>query len=345
LEKRRAGRNRTVNLSNDETEYYAGKCIPVGESFRPCCSAELRNSPEPGGGLEPGGFFELRDVLDNVVLGDAMEALDNLPGGTVDLLIADPPYNLSKKYAGSEFKKMDADSYRDFTETWVTKVKRLLKSTASIYVCCDWQSSLIIGAVLGKHFNIRNRITWQREKGRGSKQNWKNSMEDVWYATVSGKGFTFNADAVKTRRKVHAPYKVDGKPKDWMITKDGNLRDTYPSNFWDDISVPYWSMPENTDHPAQKPEKLIAKMILASTNPGDIVLDPFLGSGSTAVAAKKLDRRYIGIEKEKEYCALAQKRLETADRETGIQGYMDGVFWERNTLTRQKAQRKGRAQS
>ena len=69
-------------------------------------------------------------------------------------------------------------------------------------------------------------------------------------------------------------YKVDGKPKDWEETESGNFRNTYPSNFWDDISIPYWSMPENTAHPTQKPEKLLAKLILASSNPGDIVFDP-----------------------------------------------------------------------
>lgn len=128
-----------------------------------------------------------------------------------------------------------------------------------------------------------------------------------------------------------APYKVDGKPKDWEETKQGNFRNTYPSNFWDDISIPYWSMPENTAHPTQKPEKLLAKLILASSNQGDVVLDPFLGSGSTSVAAKKLGRHYIGIEQNAQYCVWAEKRLEMAGGDTSIQGYEDGVFWERNT--------------
>ena len=95
-------------------------------------------------------------------------------------------------------------------------------------------------------------------------------------------------------------------------------------------------MPENTDHPTQKPEKLIAKLILASSNPDDMILDPFLGSGTSAVVAKKLNRHYIGIECEREYCALAQKRLETAKTDDEIQGYSDGVFWERNTLALQQ---------
>ena len=106
---------------------------------------------------------------------------------------------------------------------------------------------------------------------------------------------------------------------------------THPSNFWDDISIPYWSMPENTDHPTQKPEKLLAKLILASSQPGDLVFDPFLGSGTTAVVAKKLGRKYCGIELNSQYCCWALARLDRADQDAKIQGYSDGVFWERNS--------------
>ena len=141
---------------------------------------------------------------------------------------------------------------------------------------------------------------------------------------------------MKVRKKVIAPYRQDGKPKDWKETKSGNFRDTCPSNFWDDCTIPYWSMPENTAHPTQKPEKLIAKMILASSNVKDVVFDPFLGSGTTSVTAKKLGRKYVGIELDETYCAWAEKRIEMADDDSSIQGYTDGVFWERNTLGGQK---------
>ncbi len=321
MEKQRAGRNRTITLADGDIEFYSDKCLTINSS----CESDY--------------------IMDGVILGDTFEVLDSLPGGFADLLVIDPPYNLSKKYGESTFRKMGRDDYTSFTENWILKVKRLLKGTASIYVCCDWQSSLIIGAVLGKYFYIQNRITWQREKGRGAMRNWKNSMEDIWFATLSSKDYTFNVDEVKMRRKVLAPYKVDGKPKDWVEDENGNFRDTFPSNFWDDISVPYWSMPENTDHPTQKPEKLIAKLILASSNPGDVVFDPFLGSGTTAVVAKKLNRHYVGIEIEREYCALAQKRLKMADDDASIQGYSDGVFWERNTLASQNKVRNKRTQT
>lgn len=312
MKKQRAERNKTISLSETETNLYLSKCV---------C---LTNTSS------------LSDITDTIIHGDALNVVECLPDAFVDLLIVDPPYNLNKTYSNTAFKQMSNTEYATFTENWILKVKHVLKNTASVYVCCDWRSSLIIGSVLQHHFTVQNRITWQREKGRGAKRNWKNSMEDIWFATMSPKSFTFNVDAVKMRRKVIAPYKVDGKPKDWQETEYGNFRDTFPSNFWDDISIPYWSMPENTDHPTQKPEKLMAKIILASSNPGDMVLDPFVGSGTSAVVAKKLGRHYLGIECEREYCAIAQKRLELATHNSEIQGYTDGVFWERNTLALQQ---------
>src|SRR5205807_6643013 len=132
--------------------------------------------------------------------------------------------------------------------------------------------------------------------------------------------YTFNGAAVKLRRRVLAPYRNgDGSPKDWTRHDAGGFRDTHPSNIWTDISVPFWSMPENTDHPTQKPEKLIAKLILASSRPGDIVFDPFLGSGTTSVVAKKLNRRFVGVEIDEAYCCLAEKRLALVERDNSIQ--------------------------
>ena len=312
--KEKAGRNKTIDISVEDGREYLGRCVTAERAL---------TAP---------------DILDKTVHGDCLEVMPRLPSGFVDLLIADPPYNLDKNFNGSRFRKTTDEEYLEYTENWLEKAAPLLKPTATIYVCCDWQSSSVIEAALKKHFIVRNRITWQREKGRGALSNWKNGMEDIWFATNS-KEYTFNADAVKQRRRVIAPYKLDGKPKDWEETESGNFRNTYPSNFWDDISVPYWSMPENTAHPTQKPEKLLAKLILASSNPGDVVFDPFLGSGSSSVTAKKLGRRYLGIEKDAQYCVWAEKRLEAADEDKTIQGYADGVFWERNTAALQKTRK------
>lgn len=271
------------------------------------------------------------------IQGDCLQLAPHFPDRCVDLLVLDPPYNLNKEFNGRKFSKRTVDDYTGWLNEIVTALKPLLKTSASIYICGDWLSSMSIFAVATSHFIVRNRITWEREKGRGAKSNWKNASEDIWFCTVSNT-YTFNLDAVKLRRRVLAPYRQrDGSPRDWQSTRSGNFRDTHPSNVWSDITVPFWSMPENTIHPTQKSEKLLAKIILASTNPGDLVFDPFLGSGTTSVVAKKLGRQYLGIELDEEYCLLTERRLELAESHPEIQGFTDGVFWERNTLALQIA--------
>ena len=253
-----------------------------------------------------------------------------LPDACADLLIADPPYNLTKIFGKSTFKEMDFDAYKLWLDKWLAKTVRLLKDDASVYICADWKTSIAIPEIAGKYFILQNRISWEREKGRGALNNWKNCLEDIWFFTKS-RNYKFNLDAVKVQRPVIAPYRDEaGRPKDWVDDGKGRYRLTAPSNVWTDISIPFWSMPENTPHPTQKPEKLIAKLILASSNAGDVVLDPFLGSGTTSVTAKKLGRHYIGIEREKEYAAIAEKRLEDVDANRTIQGFENGVFKARN---------------
>ena len=266
----------------------------------------------------------------SIICGDAFDALVDLPAGAFDLLFADPPYNLTKEFGRARFSRRSSEEYEEWLESWVRLCVPLLKETASVYICGDWRSSAAIQRVGLKYLTLRNRITWEREKGRGASRNWKNAAEDIWFFTVSDK-YTFNLEAVKQRRRVIAPYRENGKPKDWSESSDGKFRDTHPSNIWTDVSVPFWSMPENTHHPTQKPEKLLAKIILASTNAGDLVLDPFAGVGTTAVVAKKLGRRFIAIERDENYCLLALKRLELAETNKSIQGFSDGVFWERNS--------------
>ena len=262
MEKIRAPRNRTLSLDASEIERYKSKLLHLDAPAR------------------------IDDIIDRTIHGDITEVAKYLPRSFVDLLILDPPYNLNKSFHTNSFSKKSLDEYSQWFEKWFLLLLPLLKPDASIYVCADWQTSTAIHTVLNRHTHVRNRITWGREKGRGASTNWKNSMEDIWFCTMSEK-YYFDVDAVKIRRKVLAPYKTNGQPKDWIETFDGNHRITHPSNFWDDITVPFWSMPENTDHPTQKPEKLIAKPILASSKPGAIIFDPSCGSGTTSVVAKK----------------------------------------------------------
>lgn len=274
--------------------------------------------------------------LDKIINADIFKTLPLLPDEFADLIIIDPPYNLSKDFGKLKFSAMKDSDYDDYLASWLPQVCKKLKKNGSLYLCGDWKCTSSLQKSLSKELEIINRITWQREKGRGSKSNWKNGMEDIWFAVKNPDKYTFNIDDVMIKRKVIAPYRENGKPKDWQETDGGKFRLTHPSNFWDDISIPFWSMSENTDHPTQKSEKLYAKLILASSNKDDVVFDPFLGSGTSAVTAKKLDRHYVGVEINTEYCIWAQKRLNEADIDKSIQGYADGVFWERNSQLSQK---------
>lgn len=306
MEKERSKRNKTLTISPEEAILYKERLL-----------FSYRN-------------INLESLINKTICGNSFDVIEYIPKKIVDLVILDPPYNLNKKFQDLSFSQIEDDSYIKYIESWFPKILQVLKPSGSVYLCGDWRSSSCLYIVMKKYLKVRNRIIWQREKGRGAKQNWKNSCEDIWFGTLSNQ-YYFNVNAVKQKRKVIAPYKENGKPKDWEQTQDGNFRLTYPSNFWDDISIPYWSMSENTPHPTQKPEKLLAKLILASCPQNGIVLDPFLGSGTTSVVAKKLGRRYIGIELNQEYCIWAEKRLEQANTDATIQGYSEGIFWERNT--------------
>ncbi len=282
--------------------------------------------------LRPTAPVSVEDIVNKTICGNTLGILDFLPGAFADLVFIDPPYNMDKDFNSISFKELTLDKYALWLDSWMSKLQRLLKSRSSLYICADWRSSSTVFEVARKYFHVRNRITWEREKGRGAKSNWKNCTEDIWFCTASD-DYTFNLADVKIKRKVIAPYRDKArKPKDWTDNEDGQYRITHPSNIWTDITVPFWSMPENTVHPTQKPEKLLAKIILASSNPDDIVFDPFLGSGTSSVVARKLSRRYVGIELDEQYCCLAEKRLELAKDDKSIQGYEDEVFWERNAL-------------
>lgn len=272
--------------------------------------------------------------IDSIICADLLSVIDSIPNEIADLIIIDPPYNLDKDFNGNKFRAMSNAEYIEYLHTWFHKVCRKLKPDGSMYVCGDWRCTAALQLVMEEELHLLNRITWQREKGRGAKNNWKNGMEDIWFGVKDKNNYYFDIEAVKMKRRVLAPYRVDGVAKDWTENEAGRFRLTCPSNFWDDISVPFWSMPENTDHPTQKPEKLYAKLILASTQEGDVVFDPFAGSGTAAVVAAKLGRHYLGVEINAEYCLLAAKRLLLAQSNKSIQGYSDGVFWERNSAPR-----------
>ena len=314
----KAPRNRTITLSDQERADYQRHLLKI-------------TSP-----------VSANAILNGVINQDFHHILDWLPSRFIDLLFLDPPYNLTKHFNTYSFKQQSIEVYMEWLDSWLPKMIRTLKPGASVYICGDWRSSTAIQLVCDKYLIVRNRITFEREKGRGAKKNWKNNSEDIWFCTASN-DYYFDADAVKLKRRAIAPYRKDGKPKDWTKEADGNFRLTASSNIWTDLTIPFWSMPENTPHPTQKPEKLLAKLILASSRKGDIVFDPFAGSGTAGVVAKKLGRNFVMVEIDEEYCLYAQKRLQIAKTDTTIQGYADEVFWERNTLRDMKKKQQGKS--
>ena len=310
--KARASRNRTISLSDAERERYGSHLLTLN------------------------GSVKLDAILNRTIHQDMLIALEYLPSHFADLIFVDPPYNLTKQFNGRTFAARSLDSYEEWLESWLPQMTRLLKPNGSLSICAG------IGAPLLPSSGLRSVILLSAIAllGSAKRDEGRSPTGRTRRRTFGSVHFQMILCSMLMRfmlsRRVRAPYTDEkNEPKDWQVTDNGRFRRTYPSNLWSDLTVPFWSMPENTDHPTQKPEKLLAKVILASTHADAVVFDPFLGSGTTSVVAKKLGRRYIGIEIDHEYCCLAEKRLALAADDSTIQGYADGVFWERNTLAEQ----------
>ena len=307
-------RNKTIILSEEQIEEYSKRCI------------QRVNIDIP----------EECDFRNKIFHNDTFKILPWIADEVFDLIIIDPPYNLSKKFNEMTFKKMGFNDYLEYLNSFLKDCVRILKPNGTLYLCGDWKSSaaMQIALAMQNNLHIQNRITWARDKGRGSNNNWKNNQEDIWMVTKHATQYNFNVNEIRQKKKVIAPYRDEkGNRRDWEKTTDGKKwRLTHASNIFTDITIPFWSMPENTEHPTQKPEKLIAKLVLASSDEGDFVFDPFLGSGTTAVVASKLGRKYCGIEVDKKWCAVTQYRLEKAHNDKTIQGYdpIEKCFLDRN---------------
>ena len=155
----KAERNKTIDFPLEEGKEYLDRCIVLDTEK------------------------DFSNIVNKTILGDTLQSIKYIPNNSIDLIIADPPYNLDKDFGGNKFKRMSYDEYEEYTEKWLLAILPLMKENASIYICCDWQSSGPIEKVLRKHLTVRNRITWQREKGRGAQTNWKNGKVkniDLW---------------------------------------------------------------------------------------------------------------------------------------------------------------------
>ena len=242
-----------------------------------------------------------------ILLGDSLKIMKTIPSKSVDLIFADPPYNLQLKdtlyrpdQTTVEAVTQDWDKfntykeYDNFTEQWLKESKRILKKGGALWVIGSYHNILRVGTSIQNHgFWILNDIIWHKTNPmpnfRGTR--FTNAHETLLWCTTSREAkYTFNYQNLKELN--------DGKQmrSDWYIPICSGKERLRENN-------------NQRSHPTQKPEALMYRIILSSTNKGDIILDPFLGSGTTAVVAKKLQRNFIGIEQNKEYISLAKKRL------------------------------------
>ncbi len=226
--------------------------------------------------------------------GDSLELMRALPSGTVNLVIADPPYNLGKNY-GNNHDIRGFREYLQFSETWLNEAHRVLAPHGTLYVFMGFRfiSYLydILDQRLGMYFN--SWITWHYTQGMGRTKGFSPRHDDILMFTKSEK-FVFNIDSVRIPQKYYR--------------ERNNMTGANPGDVWS-FSHVHYSNPEREDHPTQKPEALIARMVLASSNENDLVLDPFSGSGTTARVCQNLNRRCHAMEINPDYVDLTQKRL------------------------------------
>lgn len=226
--------------------------------------------------------------------GNSLELLKNIESESVDLIIADPPYNLGKDY-GNNHDLVGFDEYIEFSKQWLSEAKRILSPTGSIYVFMGVRfiSYLydILDRQLGFYFN--SWITWHYTQGMGKTKGFSPRHDDILFFNKSSK-FTFNLDEVRVPQKFYRDR--------------NNMRGANPGDVWE-FSHVHYCQENRQSHPTQKPEALIERMVLASSNEGDIVVDPFSGSGTTLRVCQQLRRNALGIELNPEYVEMTKTRL------------------------------------
>lgn len=250
-----------------------------------------------------------------IIWGDACDALRScVDDDSVDLLFADPPYNIGKSF-GDFLDRWPSDAaYMDWCKKWIDLCIQKLSSTGTMYLMASTQAMPMIDLYTRQHLHVLSRIVWRYDSsGVQAKKYYGSMYEPILHCVRSRKDYTFNADSIKVAAKTGAERKlVDYRKK----VPAPYSSEKVPGNVWHFPRVRY-RMPEYEEHPSQKPESLLERIILASSNPGDMVLDPFAGTFTTAAVAKRLGRRTVGIELEREYVKIGLRRLEICDQLDG----------------------------
>ena len=275
-----------------------------------------------------GGMPELNQIIH----GDSIKILNEGPEGWVDLVFADPPFNIGYLYHNYDDEK-DVDEYVSWSENWMRAVHRALKPSGSFYLAIgdEFAADLCYVARRKIGFNLRNWIIWHYTFGQQTKKMFAKSHTHILYFTKSKDGFTFNPDAVRVasaRQTTYADKRANSKGKlpddTWFLRPQEAAPHAYfESGYdtWNESRVCGTFKEREGWHGCQMPIGVLNRIIKASSNPGDVVLDPFNGSGTTVVAAALLDRKFVGIDQSAEYVGYATKRLnhalEVASQKTG----------------------------
>jgi len=238
----------------------------------------------------------------SVICGDAIEEMKKLPDGTIRLIVTDPPYNLNKNY-GNNQDKLEFDAYIDFSRQWLTEAKRVLTDDGTIYIFMGMRYISYIFNILEQELNMtfNSWITWFYTQGIGKTKGFSPRHDDILMFTKSSKNFVFHLDNIRVPQKFYRSV--------------NNMRGANPGNVWE-FSHMHYCNKNRKKHPTQKPEGLYERMILASSDPGDVVLDPFVGSGTALRVCQQTDRSGIGFDMNPEYVAMTKERL--AEKFTGF---------------------------
>ncbi len=252
-----------------------------------------------------------------IVLGDAVEALAaQVPDRSIDLIFADPPYNIGKNFNGRKDRWDSEEEYLVWCYLWLDLCIRKLKDSGSLYIMCSTQTLPYFDIYLRRELTVLSRIVWYYDSSGVQAKNYFGSMyEPILYCVKDRDNYTFNADDIKVEAKTGAKRKLIDYRKS-VPTVYSSVK--VPGNVWEFPRVRY-RMDEYENHPTQKPTALLERIIKASCNPGDLMLDPFAGTFTTAFVAKQLGRRSISIEIEEEYVKIGLRRLGLATSYKGVE--------------------------
>lgn len=267
------------------------------------------------GAMRKGGYETFGKGGHVIHHGDALKVLENgVADGSVELIFADPPYNIGKRFADFQDRWPSDEAYASWCEGWLRRCIDKLTPDGTLYVMTSTQSMPYLDLFLRARLHIVSRIVWHYDSsGVQARSRFGSTFEPILHCVKNPKQYTFNRQAIQVEARTGAERKLIDYRKQTPAVYNSHK---VPGNVWYFPRVRY-RMAEYEQHPSQKPEALLERIVLASSNPGDLVLDPFAGTFTTSAVARRLGRRSIGIEAQEEYLKIGLRRLGIADTHKG----------------------------